>query len=171
MKKSHLLAASSLAVLCSVLPAVSVMAAQTAAENGLEEVTVSASRINISGYEQPTPVTVVDAEAMQRDAQTNLGGIFRSLPSFGVASSPDTNQGAQAVSNGGGGAEQVALRNLGSNRTLVLVNRVRVVGSELSGSAVDLSMIPSMLISVSLPTGPDTVCAPRSTPTPPVAPA
>ncbi len=146
MKKSHLLAASSLAVLCSVLPAVSVMAAQTAAENGLEEVTVSASRINISGYEQPTPVTVVDAEAMQRDAQTNLGGIFRSLPSFGVASSPDTNQGAQAVSNGGGGAEQVALRNLGSNRTLVLVNRVRVVGSELSGSAVDLSMIPSMLI-------------------------
>ena len=145
MKKSHLLAASSFAVLCSVLPATAVLAAQTAAES-LEEVTVSASRINISGYEQPTPVTVVDAEAMQRDAQTNLGGLFRSLPSFGVASSPDTNQGAQAVSNGGGGAEQVALRNLGSNRTLVLVNRVRVVGSELTGSAVDLSMIPSMLI-------------------------
>ena len=113
---------------------------------GLDELVVSASRINISGYEQPTPVTVVDTEALQRDAQTNLGGIFRSLPSFGVASSPDTNQGAQAVSNGGGGAEQVSLRNLGTSRTLVLVNGVRVVGSELTGSAVDLSMIPSMLV-------------------------
>ena len=107
---------------------------------------VSASRINISGYEQPTPVTVVDAESMQRDAQTNLGGIFRALPAFGVASSPDTNQGAQAVSNGGGGAEQVNLRNLGSGRTLVLMNGVRVVGTELSGAAVDVSMVPSMLI-------------------------
>jgi len=147
MKKTHLLAATSFAALSLVLPSMSALAQnQGAAGSDVEEVIVSASRINISGYEQPTPVTVVDTEAMQRDAQTNLGGLFRSLPAFGVASSPDTNQGAQAVSNGGGGAEQVNLRNLGSARTLVLVNGVRVVGTELTGSAVDVSMVPSMLL-------------------------
>ncbi len=139
--------ASSFSALSFALTAPAFAAApQGAAGADVEEVIVSASRINISGYEQPTPVTVVDSEAMQRDAQTNLGGIFRALPAFGVASSPDTNSGAQAVSNGGGGAENVALRDLGSERTLVLVNGVRVVGTELSGSTVDVSMIPSMLI-------------------------
>ena len=69
MKKSHLLAASSLAVLYSLLPPAGAFAAQqqSSSEPGLDELVVSASRINISGYEQPTPVTVVDTEALQRD--------------------------------------------------------------------------------------------------------
>lgn len=144
MSKSYLLAATSVAALCAMLPA---YGAEQQAEQSLDEVIVSASRINISGYEQPTPVTVVSTESLQRDAQTNLGGIFRALPSFGVANSPDTSANSQAISNGGAGTEQVSLRNLTPERTLVLVNGVRVVGTELGGGAVDLNMIPSMLVS------------------------
>ena len=150
MKKSYLLAASSFAVLSFVLPPASpVWAAQAqsaSAAEPLDEIVVSASRINISGYEQPTPVTVVDTASLERDAQTNLGGIFRALPSFGTASSPDTNQGAQGVSGGGAGSENIALRNLTAGRTLVLVNRNRVVGTDIGATSVDLNMIPSMLI-------------------------
>ena len=102
MKKSNLLLASSLSALALTLPALvspaKAAAPQAAAAGEVEEVIVSASRINISGYEQPTPVTVVDTAALERDAQAALGGLFRSLPSFGVAASPDTNEGAQGVS-------------------------------------------------------------------------
>ena len=150
MKKSNLLLASSLSALALTLPALvspaKAAAPQAAAAGEVEEVIVSASRINISGYEQPTPVTVVDTAALERDAQAALGGLFRSLPSFGVAASPDTNEGAQGVSGGGSGSESVNLRNLGSSRTLVLLNGIRVVGSELTGTAVDVGVIPTMLI-------------------------
>ena len=147
MKKSHLLLASSFSALGFALAAPAAAQPQNAAGADVEEVIVSASRINISGYEQPTPVTVVNTEALERDAQAALGGLFRSLPAFGVAASPDTNQGAQAVSGGGAGSEAVNLRNMGTNRTLVLLNGVRVVGSELTGTSVDVGVIPTMLIS------------------------
>ena len=75
MRKSHLLAATSFAALCAMLPPA--FADEQAAQQTVDEVIVSASRINISGYEQPTPVTVVSTESLQRDAQTNLGGSFR----------------------------------------------------------------------------------------------
>ena len=146
MKKSHLLAASSLSALYLAVSASSAWAAAAQNAGAVEEVVVSASRITISGYEQPTPVTVVDTASIERDAQAALGGLFRSLPSFGVAASPDTNQGAQAVSGGGAGSESVNLRNMGTNRTLVLLNGIRVVGSELTGTSVDVGVIPTMLI-------------------------
>ena len=54
------------------------VAAQTApasdTQSGqIEQVIVSASRIDIAGYQQPTPVTVVGTEQLERDAQQNLG--------------------------------------------------------------------------------------------------
>jgi iron complex outermembrane receptor protein len=113
----------------------------------VEEVVVSASRIRISGYDQPTPVTVISEAAMEREAKTDLRQTFQDLPSFGDANSTSTNQGSQSSSGGGAGANNIALRNLGASRTLVLVNGVRVVGTELGEPAtVDLNMIPAMLL-------------------------
>ena len=46
-----------------------------------EAVTVSASRINIQGYEAPTPVTVIGAaQTLQRDAKVDIGDAIRELP-------------------------------------------------------------------------------------------
>src|SRR4051812_37782276 len=45
-----------------------------------EQVVVSASRITISCYTQPTPVTVVGKADLERDAFTNIADSVRSLP-------------------------------------------------------------------------------------------
>ena len=42
-----------------------------------ESVTVSASRIQIQGYEAPTPVTVIGVEQLNRDAKVDLGDAIR----------------------------------------------------------------------------------------------
>ena len=89
MLKSHLLAASSFLAIASV-SAVPALAQDTSSDNaGVEQVIVSASRISIAGYTQPTPVTVVGAEQLERDAQTDIGDVIRQLPAFGTSSGPN----------------------------------------------------------------------------------
>jgi outer membrane receptor protein involved in Fe transport len=112
----------------------------------VEQVVVSASRISIAGYTQPTPVTVVGAADIERDAQANLGSVFHNLPTFGSASSPDTTTGAEGVSSGSAGKSQVNMRNLGVGRTLVLVNGNRMAAADLENSGPDLNMLPTLLI-------------------------
>ena len=114
-------------------------------DGGTERVVVSASRIQIAGYQQPTPVTVVGAAQLERDAQTDIGDVIRQLPSFGPSSSPDNGTTAINVAAGNGGEDLVNLRNLGILRTLVLVDGQRVVSSNITGG-VDLSTIPSTLV-------------------------
>src|SRR5579872_1120045 len=65
----------------------SASAQETQAQN-VENVTVSASRISIQGYEAPTPVTVIGAETLQRDAKVDIGDQIRELPSMGESDSP-----------------------------------------------------------------------------------
>ncbi|WP_243469542.1 TonB-dependent receptor plug domain-containing protein, partial [Sphingopyxis granuli] len=50
-----------------------------------------------------------------------------------------------AVNNGNGGASFVNLRNMGSNRNVVLLDGVRLVPAELNGR-FDLNNIPLALI-------------------------
>jgi outer membrane receptor protein involved in Fe transport len=111
----------------------------------VEQVIVSASRIDIAGYQQPTPVTVVGAEQLERDAQQSLGDAIRNLPASGSAPGPNNTVTARNISAGQAGVDEVNLRNLGILRTLVLVDGQRVVASNIVGG-VDLSTIPSTLI-------------------------
>lgn len=146
MTKSTLLAASSLLAIAASAPAL----AQDATSNGnasntVEQVIVSASRITIAGYQQPTPVTVVGAEQLQRDAQTDIGDVIRQLPAFGVSSGPNNSVAANYIVSGTPGIDVVNLRNLGVLRTLVLFDGQRVVPSALSGG-VDLSTMPTSLV-------------------------
>lgn len=110
-----------------------------------EEVTVSASRISIGGYEQPTPVTSLSLEQIERDAKSDLGEVIQALPSMGASSSPNTSNGTQSISGGNAGANLVSLRNLGVGRTLVLFDGHRVVASD-TGGGVDLNLIPSSIV-------------------------
>ena len=126
------------------------VAAQTApasdTQSGqIEQVIVSASRIDIAGYQQPTPVTVVGTEQLERDAQQNLGDAIRDLPASGSAPGPNNTVTARNISAGQAGVDEVNLRNLGILRTLVLVDGQRVVASNVTGG-VDLSTIPSSLV-------------------------
>src|SRR3954468_4380566 len=78
----------------------SAQAQQPAPAENVESVVVSGSRITISGYEAPTPVTVIDTEKLQSNAYANIADDVRQMPqlnsppaSFGVsqgAASPGT---------------------------------------------------------------------------------
>ena len=53
-----------------------------AQDNGpdIEQVVVSASRVTIAGYSQPTPVTVIGAAQLEQDAYANIHDSIRQLP-------------------------------------------------------------------------------------------
>src|SRR4051794_9294216 len=87
---------------------------------GVEAVTVTGSRITIEGYQQPTPVTVINAQQMQRDSYVNIDQSLVQLPSVGVSATPGNGVGAANLSQADAGLSTVNLRSLGVNRTLVL---------------------------------------------------
>ena len=113
-------------------------------ENNVESVTVSGSRITISGYEAPTPVTVVDLTKLESNAYANIADDVRQLPQV---NSPPASFGASqgAAAPGNAGANLVNLRNLGVNRTLVLFDGQRVVNFNLTGG-VDVTTLPSVVV-------------------------
>ena len=143
MRKSYLLAASSMMAMAAFSSAF----AQTAPASGAEteEVIVSASRIQIQGYQAPTPVTVVGADQIARDAHTDIGDVIRQLPAFGTSSGPNNSSSANFIVSSTPGIDVVNLRQLGVLRTLVLFDNQRVVASSVSGG-VDLSTMPSSLV-------------------------
>src|SRR5476651_1535386 len=72
-----LLGSASLLALCAAARA-----------QGTEQVTVTASRISIEGYQEATPVTVLGLETIENDAKMDLGDSLRELPSVGQSDSP-----------------------------------------------------------------------------------
>ena len=116
------------------------------AQDAIESVVVSSSRISLSGYQAPTPVTQIDRAKIDRDAKIDIGDLIREMPMAGA--SPSLNNGGNSldVSQGDAGLDTVALRNLGIARTLVLFDGQRVVSSNLLGGGVDLGTLPATLV-------------------------
>ena len=111
----------------------------------IEQVVVSASRIQIAGYQQPTPVSVIGATALLEAANADIGDTLRQMPSMGNSATPEKGSSGNASNSTALGISGVNLRNLGSARTLVLFDGQRVVGSALT-RGVDLSIIPSSIV-------------------------
>lgn len=109
----------------------------------LGEVVVSGSRIARDGYQAPTPLTVVGSEQVQQQAAPNLIDYLTTLPSFAGNYTPQSS--TQNVSTGTAGTSSVNLRNMGTTRTLVLIDGQRSVGSTVTG-LVDVNTIPQQLI-------------------------
>ena len=81
----------------------------------LETITVVGSRIKRTDIETSQPVFVIEREDLQRTGLQSVGDILQKLTTNGATLNTTFN-------NGGDGSTRVSLRNLGSNRTLVLVN-------------------------------------------------
>jgi iron complex outermembrane recepter protein len=149
MIKSRLLTGTAILLTASNFIA-GTSAAQTqsaASDANIESIIVTGSRIQVQGYEAPTPVTVVGIEALERDARPDIGDVLRELPSFGTSSGPSNSVRSTYISDGTAGLNLVSLRNLGQRRTLVLFHGQRVVDSNLTLGGTDMSTIPSSLIS------------------------
>jgi iron complex outermembrane receptor protein len=106
----------------------------------LEKVTVTGSRIRVSTItEGSSPITVVGAQDIKSDGVKNTESLLNNLPQVFA------DQGG-SVSNGSTGTATVNLRNLGADRTLVLVNGRRMPQGSPLNTAADLNQIPSGLI-------------------------
>lgn len=109
----------------------------------IEAVTVTGSRLARTGYETPTPVTVIGEADLASSGQPNIADFVNELPSVSGSTAPSTSN--RALSNGAAGVSSVNLRSLGNARTLVLLDGHRSVGSLAQGT-VDINTFPQGLI-------------------------
>ena len=116
--------------------------AQDAAKDAtkeLERVEVTGSRIKRVDTETSQPIFVLTKQAIAEQGLTSIGDVIQNLTANGSTLNTTFN-------NGGNGETRVSLRNLGSGRTLVLVNGRRWVGGTGLGGAVDLNTIPTAAV-------------------------
>lgn len=111
-------------------------------EASLDEVLVTGSRIR-SGFDTPTPVTTATAEDLLRVAPRNIADALNQLPAFSNSLRGDVP--VTAATGGQNGQNLLNLRNLGSNRNLVLLDGRRMVATN-SANSVDVNLIPQALV-------------------------
>jgi iron complex outermembrane receptor protein len=113
--------------------------AQDEPESELEEIVVTGSRIPQANLVTTSPVTQVTSEDIDVQGVTRVEDLITQLPQAFAAQN-------STVVNGASGTATVSLRNLGSSRTLVLIDGRRMgYGSPLDDAA-DLNQIPGQLV-------------------------
>ena len=111
-------------------------------EESNDTIVVTGSRIRRPDLDTVFPTTVVGAEAIEKSAFTNIADALTEIPAFGGGIDPNGGQGANI------GANFVDFLDLGTQRTLTVVNGRRFVSSDVSGGglAVDFNIIPIALV-------------------------
>lgn len=116
---------------------------KTVVEKQVEVISVTGSRIKRQS-ETPSPVQNLDFEALNQTGSLSLGEVLQELPSVG---SSLNGNGSGGISHG---TSSLNLRNLGANRSLVLVNGHRWVngaGTRGFRDFVDMNTIPQAIVS------------------------
>jgi iron complex outermembrane receptor protein len=107
----------------------------------LQRVEVTGSRIRQVDLATAQPVQVMTAEQIQKSGLVTVGDIVNSLSSTGT---PAFSKGSTLTSNREQGGQFINMRNLGSQRLLVLVNGKR--WTQTVGGYTDMSTVPSSMI-------------------------
>lgn len=137
MFKLNVMSAAALAYLAAfAVPAI-------AQQQQLERVEVTGSRILSLNAESAAPIQVLSAADIAASGVANLQELLLKSPVFG---SPTISRNNSNFSTSSAGVSTVDLRNLGYNRTLVLVNGRRYVSGVPGDSAVDFNTIPADFI-------------------------
>lgn len=111
-------------------------------EESIEKIDVTGSRIKRIEFATPAPVLSISAEEITRLGVPDLGQILSEIPAIGAGSTLIGNNN----SNENAGLSAVNLRNLGTGRTLTLVNGIRHVAGSPGSAAVDTGAVPIGLI-------------------------
>lgn len=125
-------------------PTVTPDQATTAEQSRGDEVVVTGSRIVSPNVVSTSPITSVSATQLQSTARISVGDTLNQLPQLQSTFS----QANSTRFLGTAGLNLLDLRGLGTQRTLVLVNGRRHVGSDVLNNAVsvDVNTIPTDLI-------------------------
>ncbi len=152
----HIAKGLSIALVLSVfaVPDQVAMAQDAAADEALEEVVVTGSRIRRDPLNEATAIMDIGAEKLSQTGLTNLGDALQNLPITGSAPNsqfnvPGNSGFPQDGAGIGAGGVQLSLRNLEAKRTLILVDGKRwIAGASASGvpATVDLNTIPANMI-------------------------
>ncbi|KZN29423.1 hypothetical protein N480_06790 [Pseudoalteromonas luteoviolacea S2607] len=117
------------------------VAEEAGAEGKVERIEVTGSRIKRIAMEGASPVTTVTAEDIKVAGITRVEDMLNDMPAVFAGQTSGT-------ANGATGTATVDLRNLGPERTLVLLNGRRLpAGSPSAGGiGADLNQIPAALV-------------------------
>ncbi len=121
-------------------PNTSANANTEAADTGA--IVITGSRIPQPNLTSVSPVTVVNSQEVRLSGATRAEDIINTLPQAVAAQSGN-------ISNGSTGVATINLRNLGPQRTLVLINGRRLVPGDPGpngSSAADINAVPATLI-------------------------
>jgi outer membrane receptor protein involved in Fe transport len=120
--------------------------AADAGQPAMEEIVVTGSHIARNTLEQQVPVVAISATQLQSTGLTNLADNLNKLPQLGV---PGISNFSSNFLDDNAGVSTINLRNLGEERTLVLIDGRRTVSGNAVGqgaAAVDISTIPTFMI-------------------------
>ena len=111
-------------------------------------VVVTGSRIRHTEYNSAAPVQILTSEKSSLSGMISATDVLQNS-TVAAGSGQINNTFTGFVVNGGDGVNTVALRGLGSQRTLVLLNGRRLPPAGVGGtvSAVDLNTLPQSMIS------------------------
>jgi iron complex outermembrane recepter protein len=129
-------------------------AAADDAAGGDEVIVVTGSRIARPELALPNPVVALGAENIQESGRTNLTDFLADQPALIGSQTSTLSAGSNLANAQEVGVNFLNLRNLGVNRTLVLVDGRRHVAGSPGTAAVDINTIPTDLVqSVDILTG------------------
>ena len=151
-KKSQIVSVSAMATALAVSGMFSVAAhaqdaqeqVETTAEPAVGTIVVTGSRLSRdANATAPLPISTVTAEALAASGNSDATATLRQIPAL-----ISSGTVADSIERGGGGIGQATLnlRQLGSNRTLVLIDGYRHVSGVAGQQTVDVSTIPNGLI-------------------------
>jgi iron complex outermembrane receptor protein len=110
-----------------------------AQEDEVESIVITGSRIPQPNLVTTSPVTQVTGEDIDVAGVTRVEDLVNQLPQAFAAQN-------STVSNGATGTATVSLRNLGADRTLVLIDGRRMGYGSPNDAAADLNQIPGQLV-------------------------
>jgi outer membrane receptor protein involved in Fe transport len=107
------------------------------------DIVITGSRIVSPSATAASPLQSIGAAQIQQSGAVNVQDVLLQNPTFGEPGISRTNSSFATQS---AGVATVNLRNLGEDRTLVLVNGRRFVSGVPGSSAVDLNVIPTQFL-------------------------
>jgi iron complex outermembrane recepter protein len=108
-------------------------------------IVVTGSRISRPELQVAAPIVAVTKETIEKSGSVNVTDVLLRNPALSASTGGSLSGGADA-GFGETGANLLNLRNLGTDRTLVLVNGKRHVAGIPNSAAVDINSIPQDLI-------------------------
>ena len=120
---------------------------QTTTQNAQSgSIVVTGTRIRRPEFSNPNPTQTYTAESLQQAGATNLSDFLVDLPALQGSLTNQYVSGSNLSSSQAVGINLLNLRNLGTNRTLVLVNGRRHIAGFPGSASVDINTIPTDLV-------------------------